>query len=251
MYTPARLLLYAALLPALPEALAAPNTILSALYHPTAPLVAPGADFVRCALEAGWGSKYMGEGVDLWDSPLYYANARLLLGDAMLSSWYGVATDNSKGELKFRFDYSHDFGRLNVAPWYEQSFVFPGNRGIPRPGLKLTWNFTENFYAGSDCYWQHNEGVFRGYYAAFAGYLQPIGEHWEYELTTRYGYNGGYVRSAARGSNAQDFNNRIRWRAAKGVVVEIFANYSLALSSLRHARLGDDFYYGIALRYEF
>ncbi len=253
MNTPARLLFLAAAtaISAVPYASADPSTILSSLYRPTAPVVPPGTDPVRFTFESGWGSKYMGEGVDLWESPLYYANPRLLLGDAALSSWYGTATDKNKGELKFRFDYSRNFGRLNVAPWYEQSFVFPGNRGIPRPGLKMTWNLTSRFYAGSDCYWQQNDGVFRGYYAAFAGYLQPLGERWEYEGTTRYGYNGGYVRAAPRGSNAQDFNNRIRWHATDCLTVEVFANFSLALSSLRRSKLGDDFYYGIAVRLEF
>lgn len=247
-------LLATAALAAVPELCAEPNTILTweGLPAPDCCVQSiPEPGPVRMMFDAGWGSRYMGEGIDLWDSPLYYVTPRAFCGDFALSSWYGVATDNSKGELKFRLDYGKEFGKLTVGPWYEQSFVFPGNRGIPRPGLKLTWNFSKRLFAGTDFYWQHNDGIFRGYYAVFAGYRHSFGEDWEFEAMTRYGYNGGYVRAADRGSNAQDFNTRLRYHVSRHVSVEVFANYALALSSLRRAHLGDDFYYGASIRFEF
>ena len=137
-------------------------------------------------------------------------------------------------------------------PWYEHSFVFPGDKGIPRPGLKTTYHFSDRWFGGADLYWQYNNHTFRGYYAVFVGMHEEIADCVRVDAVVRYGYNGGYVGPVVHhGSNALDYNLSVTFRATGRLTVELFTNYSQALTVVKQKGLGDDFYYGVNLKYTF
>ncbi len=142
--------------------------------------------------------------------------------------WYGVSTDHrNHAELKYRLDYVRELGNWTVMPWYEHSFVFPGDKGIPRPGLKTTYHFPDRWFGGADLYWQYNNHTFRGYYAVFAGMHEEIADCVRVDAVVRYGYNGGYVGPVVHhGSNALDYNLSVTFRATGRLTVELFTNYS-------------------------
>ena len=72
------------------------------------------------------------------------------------------------------------------------------------------------------------------------------------DAVVRYGYNGGYVGPVVHhGSNALDYNLSFTFRATSRLTVELFTNYSQALTVVKQRDLGDDFYYGINLKYTF
>ena len=53
------------------------------------------------------------------------------------------------------------------------------------------------------------------------------------------------------GSNALDYNLSVTFRATGRLTVELFTNYSQALTVVKQKGLGDDFYYGVNLKYTF
>ena len=72
------------------------------------------------------------------------------------------------------------------------------------------------------------------------------------DAVVRYGYNGGYVGPVVHhGSNALDYNLSVTFRATGRLTVELFTNYSQALTVVKQKGLGDDFYYGVNLKYTF
>jgi len=54
-----------------------------------------------------------------------------------------------------------------------------------------------------------------------------------------------------KGSNALDYNLSVTFRATGRLTVELFTNYSQALTVVKQKGLGDDFYYGVNLKYTF
>ena len=211
-------------------------------------------DKVLYGVDSVWANRYVGEGVDLWDgSGILGATARATYKEFTAKTWYGVSDDGSNhGELKFRAEYIKELENWTLMPWFEQSFVFPGNKGIPRPGFKATYHLNETYFAGTDFYWQHNNSVFRGYYSAFFGGQVNITDDLAFNATLRYGYNGGYVGPAvAHGSNALDYFTTLSYKINNSFSIDIFANYAQALTTLKHANKGDLFYYGINLHYDF
>ena len=220
--------------------------------HPLS-LAEPAEDRVYLRFQTGWASKYECEGLDLWDGSLCAFVPEIQYREWVGKIWYGVSTDHQNhAELKYRLDYVKELGNWTVMPWYEHSFVFPGDKGIPRPGLKTTYRFSDRWFAGTDLYWQYNNHTFRGYYAAFAGLHEEIADCVRVDATIRYGYNGGYVGPVVHhGSNALDYNLRFTFRATSRLTVELFTNFSQALTVLSRKGLGNDFYYGINLKYTF
>lgn len=224
----------------------------TACSHPLS-LTGPDDDGVYLRFQSGWASKYECEGIDLWDGSLCMFIPEIQYKEWVGKIWYGVSTDHrNHAELKYRLDYVKELGNWTIMPWYEHSFVFPGNKGIPRPGLKTTYHFSDRWFAGTDLYWQYNNHTFRGYYAAFAGIHEEIGHCVRVDATVRYGYNGGYVGPVVHhGSNALDYNLSFTFRVTCRLTVELFTNFSQALTVVRQRDLGDDFYYGINLKYTF
>ncbi len=203
---------------------------------------------------AGWGSKYECEGINAWETSYSFYMAQAHFDQLSFTTWYGVADNANHAEFKLRLDYKQDIGHLTVNPWYEHSFVAPGEYGVPRPGLELTWHFNDILFAGTNFYWQYNRDntTFRGFYAAFAGGHYELTHRLFLDTTVRYGYNGGYVSSVDHhGSNNMDFNSTLTWTFSDRVSLDVFANYSLALTTVRQKNLGNDFYYGASLRFNF
>lgn len=219
------------------------------------PLSLSGAndEGVYLRFQTGWASKYEGEGIDLWESSLCTFVPEIQYKEWVGKIWYGVSTEpGNASELKYRLDYVKELGNWTVMPWYEHSFVFPGNRGIPRPGLKTTYHFSDRWFAGTDLYWQYNNDTFRGYYAVFAGIHEDIAHCVRVDASIRYGYNGGYVGPQVHhGSNAMDYNLSFTFRVTCRLTVELFTNFSQALTVVKQSGLGNDFYYGLNLKYTF
>ena len=224
----------------------------TACPHPLS-LAGPADERVYLRFQAGWASKYECEGLDLWDGSLCMFIPEIQYKEWVGKIWYGVSTDHrNHAELKYRLDYVRELGNWTVMPWYEHSFVFPGDKGIPRPGLKTTYHFSDHWFGGADLYWQYNNHTFRGYYAVFAGMHEEIADCVRVDAVVRYGYNGGYVGPVVHhGSNALDYNLSVTFRATGRLTVELFTNYSQALTVVKQKGLGDDFYYGINLKYTF
>ena len=192
--------------------------------HPLS-LAEPAEDRVYLRFQTGWASKYECEGLDLWDGSLCAFVPEIQYREWVGKIWYGVSTDHQNhAELKYRLDYVKELGNWTVMPWYEHSFVFPGDKGIPRPGLKTTYRFSDRWFAGTDLYWQYNNHTFRGYYAAFAGLHEEIADCVRVDATIRYGYNGGYVGPVVHhGSNALDYNLSFTFRATSRLTVELLS----------------------------
>lgn len=113
----------------------------TACPHPLS-LAGPTDDRVYLRFQTGWASKYECEGLDLWDGSLCMFVPEIQYKEWVGKIWYGVSTDHrNHAELKYRLDYIKELGNWTVMPWYEHSFVFPGDKGIPRPGLKTTYHF--------------------------------------------------------------------------------------------------------------
>ena len=224
----------------------------TACPHPLS-LAGPTDDRVYLRFQTGWASKYECEGLDLWDGSLCMFVPEIQYKEWVGKIWYGVSTDHrNHAELKYRLDYIKELGNWTVMPWYEHSFVFPGDKGIPRPGLKTTYHFSDRWFGGTDLYWQYNNHTFRGYYAVFAGMHEEIADCVRVDAVVRYGYNGGYVGPVVHhGSNALDYNLSVTFRATGRLTVELFTNYSQALTVVKQKGLGDDFYYGVNLKYTF
>jgi hypothetical protein len=204
--------------------------------------------------QAGWASKYECEGIDLWDGGVYSFYAALSRDNLVGTVWYGISSDHRNiAELKYRLDYLWKCGDVYVMPWYEQSFVFPGDHGIPRPGLKLRYQPGDSPWAvGTDTYWQYNNSTFRGYYAVFASWQKTWTPRVTTETLIRYGYNGGYVGpSAPHGSNALDYCLSVSVQLSEQIRMNLFTNFSQALTTLRQRDLGNDFYYGVSLNFSF
>ena len=211
-------------------------------------------DSVDFGLDSVWANKYVGEGIDLWNgSGIVGATARATYQGFTAKTWYGVSDNGSNyGELKFRGEYIKELEDWTIMPWFEQSFVFPGNKGIPRPGIKLTYHLNETYFTGTDFYWQHNNSVFRGYYSVFFGGQVQITDNIRFNSTIRYGYNGGYVGPGiGHGSNAIDYFNTLAYKFNDHFNMDIFANYAQALTTLRNAGKSGIFYYGINFHYDF
>lgn len=209
----------------------------------------------------GWYSRYVCEGVDCWDTGYVVG-----ILDASYDNrwffrfWYGVADGHNKagkrcGETKLRVDYKLSLGALEIIPWFEQSFIRQDEEhGIPRPGLKTVYHINDIFSAGTDFYWQDNElesgdrKEFRGYYGAYVAAHYEMTERLTLDASIRYGYNGGYVQSAAHGSNALDYTLGAAYAFSDWCAVEATLAYSQALTALRHEDLGDEFYGGVGIR---
>lgn len=220
--------------------------------HPLA-WTGPEDERVHLRAHSGWASKYECEGLDLWDGGVCFFSPEVQYKEWVGKVWYGISSDHQNhAELKYRLDYVKELGNWTVMPWYEHSFVFPGDKGIPRPGIKTTYHFSDRWFAGTDLYWQYNNNTFRGYYAAFAGLHEDIGYRLMLDAKVRYGYNGGYVGPVVHhGSNALDYCLSVSFRATCRLTVELFTNFSQALTVVRQKNLGDDFYYGVNLKYTF
>lgn len=211
-------------------------------------------DKLTLGMDTVWANRYVGEGVDLWeDSGIMGTTLRANYKDITLKTWYGTSDNGSNfGELKFRGEYIKELENWTIMPWFEQSFVFPGNKGIPRPGIKTTYHLNETYFVGTDLYWQHNNSVFRGYYSTFFGGQVLLAKDLMFNATIRYGYNGGYVGPAvAHGSNAIEYFNTLAYKFNDTFSIDIFANYAQALTTLKHADKGDLFYYGFNLHFDF
>ena len=209
-------------------------------------------DRLDYTVETVWGSKYEGEGLNLWGSSYTAISIAAECNDLIFKTWYGVADSANHGELKYRLEYKREIGRLTIMPWYEHSFVFPGDRGIPRPGIKMAWHFNKTFFAGPDVYWQEVNGRMLGYYAAFAGAQFKPASSLLLDTTLRYGYNGGYVGGTIpRGSNALDYYITLTWKYDERIELDLHASYSQALTTLRSQHRGNDFYYGARIRINF
>lgn len=209
---------------------------------------------VDFGLDSVWANKYVGEGIDLWNgSGIVGATARATYQGFTAQTWYGVSDNGSNhGELKFRAAHVTELEKWTIMPWFEQSFVFPGNKGIPRPGIKVTYHLNETYFTGVDFYWQHNNGVFRGYYSTFFGGQVQITDKVRFNSTVRYGYNGGYVGPGiGHGSNALDYFNTLAYKFNDHFNMDVFVNYAQALTTLRQADKNGIFYYGINFHYDF
>lgn len=211
-------------------------------------------EHIKLGMDTVWATRYVGEGVDLWeDSGIIGATLRATYKDFSVKTWYGVSDNGSNfGELKFRAQYIKELEKWTIMPWFEQSFVFPGNNGIPRPGIKTTYHLNETYFVGTDLYWQHNNNVFRGYYSTFFGGQVLLTKDLMFNTTIRYGYNGGYVGpTVAHGSNAIDYFTTLAYKVNDSFSFDIFVNYAQALTSLKQADKGNLFYYGFNLHFEF
>lgn len=212
----------------------------------------------------GWYSKYVCEGIDCWDAGYGLVTLGASYQDRwFFKFWYGVADGHNDagdrcGETKLRVDYKLALGALDVIPWFEQSFIHQDNdHGIPRPGLKTVYHITDIFSAGTDFYWQDNDGAtgdrgkFRGYYGVYVAAHYDVDERLSLDANIRYGYNGGYVQSAAHGSNALDYTLCASYALTDWCAVDATVAYSQALTELRHEDLGDEFYAGVSLRFSY
>lgn len=212
----------------------------------------------------GWYSKYVCEGIDCWDAGYGLVTLGASYQDRwFFKFWYGVADGHDAagdrcGETKLRVDYKLALGALDVIPWFEQSFIHQDDdHGIPRPGLKTAYHFNEVFSAGTDFYWQDNDGAtgdrgkFRGYYGVYAAAHYDVDERLSLDASVRYGYNGGYVQRAPRGSNALDYTLGASYALTDWCAVDATVAYSQALTALRHEDLGDEFYAGVSLRFSY
>lgn len=218
-------------------------------------------DDMKYSASLGWYSRYVCEGVDCWDTGYFAASLEADYRDRwFFRFWYGLADGHNNdgercGETKLRIAYKCSLGAMDIIPWFEQSFIRQDNdRGIPRPGIKTVYHINEIFSAGTDFYWQdydlatENRGKFRGYYAAYIAAHYAMNEQLSFDASLRYGYNGGYVQLAPHGSNALDYMLGASYALSKHCAIEAMLAYSQALTSLRHADLGDEFYGGIGLR---
>lgn len=123
----------------------------TACPHPLS-LASPADERVYLRFQAGWASKYECEGLNLWDGSLCMFVPEIQYKEWVGKIWYGVSTDHrNHAELKYRLDYVRELGNWTVMPWYEHSFVFPGDKGIPRPGLKTTYHFPTAGLAARTC----------------------------------------------------------------------------------------------------
>lgn len=213
---------------------------------------------------AGWYSRYVCEGVDLWGTGYGVVTLGANYDNRwFLGFWYGKTEKNAPngrnyGETKLRLDYKISLGSLEIIPWFEQSFVHQANNhGIPRPGVKTVFHLTDIFSAGTDFYWQDSDeitgerGKFLGYYAVYVAANYAPTEDLSFNAVIRYGYNGGYVHHVPHGSNAIDYTLSASYAISDWWNIDALIAYSQALTVLRHEDLGDELYGGISLRFTY
>ncbi len=216
------------------------------------------------SVTAGWYSRYVCEGVDLWGTGYGFVTLGANYDDRwFFRFWYGATEKHAPdgehyGETKLRVDYRLGLGSLEIIPWFEQSFVRQENdRGIPRPGIKTVLHLTDILSAGTDFYWQDNDGAtgergkFRGYYAVYLSAAYDLSEVLSVNASVRYGYNGGYVQRAAHGSNALDYTLAASYAVSDWWNIDALIAYSQGLTVLRSEDLGDELYGGVSVRFTY
>ena len=213
---------------------------------------------------AGWYSRYVCEGIDLWGTGYGLVTLGASYDDRwFFGFWYGTTdkkapTGERYGETKLRIDYKFSLGALEIIPWFEQSFVHQANdHGIPRPGIKTVFRLTDILSTGTDFYWQDNDGAtgergkFRGYYAVYLAADYELNENLSVRASVRYGYNGGYVQRADHGSNALDYTLAASYAISDWWNIDALVTYSQGLTVLRHEDLGDELYGGVSVRFTY
>ena len=96
---------------------------------------------------------------------------------------------------------------------------------------------------------EHQVG--EAYYSAFVQATWSPFETVSVSSLVRYGYNGGYNTGVADGSNCIDYSLTVSLEFVKHCTLTGSVNYSQALTVLRRSDLGDAFWVGIHVGYQF
>jgi len=201
---------------------------------------------VQSNVEVGWRSRYVTQGVDnMRHGGIYTVNPSLDYKNFNFAVWYAYADRENFRELDLVLSYPFKFDKLTITPIYQHFFFYPDDSDSAVPALVLEYQATDWLVLGADANVRISDGRGNGYYTGFARATWQLCEKVSLVSSAVYGINGGYVGGVDEGSNTMDFRMALVYQPCEKWRCLVSANYNHALSSLRDANLGGQFWYGV------
>lgn len=217
------------------------------------------------ALQVGWSSKYISEGIDVFDGGGVWEIApEIRYKEFSFLTWYGLS-DKYKNTSELKFIGTYDFALSDqwmISPSYEHCIAQPGTESTDVIALTLCYEANDWLTFGtdiqSDITGKHGE-----YFDVFCELQFPLWEGTTGTLCCLYAWNEGFLGEGyLRGSNTLDYTFSIETELTENLTQIISINYSQALTALQHFRgneddetlgkkLGNEFWCGYYLRYSF
>lgn len=203
-------------------------------------------------LQGGWASKYVSEGIDNWEKGgLWMVNPELRYENFTFSPWYGVSDSYNAKELQLVASYDFIIDALTISPFYEHDFVYPEDENASNPGISASYQWNDRYCSGVNAQWLAAHGKAKGYYELWTEAHFELHEDWELTLTVLYGFNEGYVEDVNYGSNTMDYAAELIWQCSDKISFSGSVHYSQALTVLKAADLGNEFWFGLNVHYFF
>ncbi len=233
----------------LAAALLAANTALSNEI----PSPAKTSPSLNGTLSAGWASRYISEGMDcLPGQGIYIVNPTVSISNFTLNAWYAAGDTNKYNELDLVLSYTWQVTeKLTLTPWYEQQLYLDTNDSISNPALTATYALTDWLNIGGDMQWKAEHNRMNGYYDLFLSATWNPMEQLTITPKVLVGWNSGYLYDVGEGMNTIDWSLSAAWQFHENLALTASVNYSQALSVLRRADLGDDFWVGAGITFSF
>lgn len=215
---------------------------------------------VSFALQTGWASKYISEGVDAFgEGGLWEFNAEIAIENFIFTTWYGLSDSINAAELKLIGSYDIEWNSFTLTPSYEHSFAYPGAEDGDTPAIGLTYEFPDTgWVVGADIQWAVDGSMWRGYYDLFIEKSWDVTEDFNVAASILYAFNDGYLgEEVGHGSNTIDYSLTGAYQFLPGWSIIASVNYSQALTVLRQAermhggKFGDEFWVGTYIHFEF
>lgn len=239
------------------------SSLTPGISTPETPTLTPQPETrpISATLEAGWYSRYVSEGIDVWPgSGMYVLGAEINYRGMIASLWQGVSDHNSADrEFKFLLGYELRLAEAwTLTPSWEHSMTFPHHGNTP--AIELDWKFAPGWEASAVAQWFCLAGRFQGYYTAGIQYSRNLAQTLEASLGCSYSFNEGFLCADDLGVDPGgdiygncniDYAFTLNWKFARHTALHASINYSQALRVLERAGLGNCFWFHAGLTFQF
>lgn len=207
---------------------------------------------VTANVEVGWRSRYVTQGVDnLRHGGIFTVAPSIEYNNFNFAVWYAYADRENFRELDLVLSYPFKFDKLTITPMYQHFFFYPDDSNSAVPALVFEYQALDWLVVGADANVRISDGRGNGYYTGFVRATWQLCDKVSLVSSAVYGFNGGYVTGVDEGSETLDYRVALVYHPAEKWRCLISANYNQALSSLRHADLGGQFWYGVRVSRSF
>lgn len=223
------------------------------------------ASAFEMALDAGWSSKHMSEGVDVFgEGGIWVLCPRMTYKDFSFYIWHGGSDSINASETDFVLSYAWNIGdRFTVTPAFEWARYSPGSVWAYTPAVTLNYQVNDWLDVGAYVESDAGDNRWRSYYDVYVQGSWELSKRITLNASILYGFNDGYLGSSvAHGSNTIDYSLSVNFQCTERISYVLSVNYSQALTVLRQAtryeqsigsskKWGDEFWVGTYLTYEF